>query len=130
MTCKDCYFYNVCSEKDGTTNFMERNLLCNDVEKICQYFKDKSLIIYWVTHKGNRQIERRIDKVLLWKVCLWIMNKKRHNLNPSKSTGLKMSKKKRKFRIMTVKEWCDKANCKNVNIVVTRCSVIIYNSTE
>lgn len=40
------------------------------------------------------------------------MNKKRHNLNPSKSTGLKISKKKRKFRVMTVKERCDKANCK------------------
>lgn len=24
----------------------------------------------------------------------------------------KMSKKKRKFRVMTVKEWCDKPNCK------------------
>lgn len=23
-----------------------------------------------------------------------------------------MNKKKRKFRVMTVKEWCDKANCK------------------
>lgn len=33
-------------------------------------------------------------------------------LNPSKSTGLKISKKKRKFRVMTVEEWCDKANCK------------------
>lgn len=29
------------------------------------------------------------------------MNKKRHNLNPSKSTGLKMSKKKCKFRAIT-----------------------------
>lgn len=36
------------------------------------------------------------------------MNKKRHNLNPSKSTGLKMSKKKRKFRVMTFGEFCHK----------------------
>lgn len=30
------------------------------------------------------------------------------NLNPSKSTGLKMSKKKRKFRAMTNDEFCTK----------------------
>lgn len=36
------------------------------------------------------------------------MNKKRHNLNPSKSTGLKMSKKKRKFRTMAFGEFCHK----------------------
>lgn len=29
-------------------------------------------------------------------------------LNPSKSTGLKMSKKKRKFRVMTNGEFCNK----------------------
>ena len=29
-------------------------------------------------------------------------------LNPSKSTGLKMSKKKRKFRVMTNAEFCNK----------------------
>lgn len=45
MTCKDCYSYNVCSKKDGTTNFYGKELACNDVEKRCQYFKDKSLII-------------------------------------------------------------------------------------
>lgn len=33
------------------------------------------------------------------------------NLNPSKSTGLKMSKKKRKFRAMTISEWCDPKKC-------------------
>lgn len=34
-------------------------------------------------------------------------------LNPSKSTGLKISKKKRKFRAMTVEEHCDKVgDCK------------------
>lgn len=45
MTCKDCYHCDVCSEKDGTTNFYGKELACNDVEKRCQYFKDKSLII-------------------------------------------------------------------------------------
>lgn len=45
MTCKDCYHCDVCSEKDGTTNFYGKELACNDVDKICQYFKDKSLII-------------------------------------------------------------------------------------
>jgi hypothetical protein len=32
---------------------------------------------------------------------------KQPKLNPSKSTGLKISKKKRKFRAMTVEEHCD-----------------------
>lgn len=38
------------------------------------------------------------------------MNKKRHNLNQSISTGLKMSKKKHKFRVMTNKEYYNKYN--------------------
>lgn len=33
---------------------------------------------------------------------------KQAKLNPSKSTGLKMSKKKRKFRAMTNGEFCNK----------------------
>lgn len=45
MTCKDCYHCDVCSEKDGTTNFYGKEFACNDVEKRCQYFKDKSLIV-------------------------------------------------------------------------------------
>lgn len=39
------------------------------------------------------------------------MRKKKHNLNPSKSTGLKMRKKKRRFRAMTISEWCDPKKC-------------------
>lgn len=35
---------------------------------------------------------------------------KQPKLNPSKSTGLKMSKKKRKFRAMTIKERCSCTN--------------------
>lgn len=42
-------------------------------------------------------------------------------LNPSKSTGLKMSKKKRKFRAMTCKEFCSKhescENCPEYNTI-------------
>lgn len=45
MTCKKCYHCDVCSEKDGTTNFYGKELACNDVEKRCQYFKDKSRIV-------------------------------------------------------------------------------------
>lgn len=63
MTCKKCYHCDVCSEKDGTTNFYGKEFACNDVEKRCQYFKDKSLIIklpcnigdyvYYVTFDSN-----------------------------------------------------------------------------
>lgn len=45
MTCKKCYHCDVCSEKDGTTNFYGKEFACNDVEKRCQYFKDKSRIV-------------------------------------------------------------------------------------
>lgn len=45
MTCKYCYHYDVCSEKDGTTNFYGKEFACNDVEKRCQYFKNKSLVV-------------------------------------------------------------------------------------
>lgn len=31
MTCKDCYHCDVCSEKDGTTNFYGKKFACNDV---------------------------------------------------------------------------------------------------
>ena len=37
---------------------------------------------------------------------------KQPKLNPSKSTGLKISKKKRKFRAMTLGEHCAKEECK------------------
>lgn len=45
MTCKDCIHYDVCSEKDGTTNFYGKEFACNDVEKRCQYFNDKLRIV-------------------------------------------------------------------------------------
>lgn len=45
MTCKKCYHCDVCSEKDGTTNFYGKEFACNDVENRCQYFRDKSRII-------------------------------------------------------------------------------------
>ena len=45
MTCKKCYHCDVCSEKDGTTNFYGKEFACNDVEKRCQYFKNKSLVV-------------------------------------------------------------------------------------
>ena len=54
MTCKDCYFYNVCSKKDGTTNFYGKELACNDVEKRCQYFKDKSRIVELPCKVGDK----------------------------------------------------------------------------
>lgn len=57
------------------------------------------------------------------------MNKKRHNLNPSKSTGLKMSKKKRKFRAMTIGEWCDLKKCPKCeyNYGTFYCTYSIFN---
>ena len=38
---------------------------------------------------------------------------KQLKLNPSKSTGLKMSKKKRKIRAITIGKYCTTKGCKN-----------------
>lgn len=45
MICKDCYHYGICSKEDGTTNYYGKEDACADVEKRCQYFKDKSRIV-------------------------------------------------------------------------------------
>ena len=45
MTCKDCYHYEVCSKKDGTTNYYGKIGACNYVDEMCKHFKDKSLIV-------------------------------------------------------------------------------------
>ncbi len=45
MTCKDCYHCDVCSKKDGMTNFYGKECACSNVEKLCQYFKNKSRIV-------------------------------------------------------------------------------------
>lgn len=54
MTCKDCIHCDVCSEKDGTTNFYGKEFACNDVEKRCQYFKNKSLIVELPCKVGDK----------------------------------------------------------------------------
>lgn len=45
MTCKDCISFGPCSRTDGTTTFYGKECACGNVEKLCQYFKDKSLYI-------------------------------------------------------------------------------------
>nr|DAO16279.1 MAG TPA: hypothetical protein [Caudoviricetes sp.] len=45
MTCKDCYHYDVCSKKDGTTDYYGKIGACNYVDEMCKCFKDKSLIV-------------------------------------------------------------------------------------
>lgn len=45
MTCKDCYHYDVCSKKDGTTDYYGKEIACDDVDEMCKNFKDKSLIV-------------------------------------------------------------------------------------
>lgn len=54
MTCKDCYHNDVCSKKDGTTNFYGKEYACNDVEKRCQNFKDKSRIVELPCDVGDK----------------------------------------------------------------------------
>lgn len=45
MICTSCYHYDICSKESGTTNYYGRVIISNDVDKICKYFKNKSLII-------------------------------------------------------------------------------------
>lgn len=41
MTCKYCINFNECLRKDGTTKYYKTNIACDDVEKMCKYFKNK-----------------------------------------------------------------------------------------
>lgn len=45
MTCKNCYHYEVCSKKDGTTDYYGKEIACSNVDELCEYFKNKSLIV-------------------------------------------------------------------------------------
>lgn len=45
MNCRDCIHYDVCSKKDGTTDYYGKIGACNYVDELCKYFKDKSLIV-------------------------------------------------------------------------------------
>lgn len=50
MTCKDCIHYDVCSY-DGSN--ISGNEFANKVEEICDFFKDKSLIVELPCHFGD-----------------------------------------------------------------------------
>lgn len=54
MTCKGCYHYDVCSKKDGTTNYYGGVIICKDVDELCKYFKDKSRIIEQTLNVGEK----------------------------------------------------------------------------
>lgn len=41
MTCKDCINFNECLSKKGTTKYSTTDIACNNVEKLCKYFKNK-----------------------------------------------------------------------------------------
>lgn len=45
MTCKDCYHFDACVDKLGTTKFYDNVIAENNVEELCPQFKDKSLIL-------------------------------------------------------------------------------------
>lgn len=41
MTCKYYINFNECLSKNGTTKYYKTNIACDDVEKMCKYFKNK-----------------------------------------------------------------------------------------
>ena len=41
MTCKYCINFNECLSKNGTTKYSTTDIACNNVEKLCKYFKNK-----------------------------------------------------------------------------------------
>lgn len=54
MTCKDCYHYDACSKKDGTTDYYGKEIACGNVDEMCKNFKDKSLIIEPTLNVGKK----------------------------------------------------------------------------
>lgn len=44
-TCKDCYHFEACVDKLGTTKFYDNVIAANNVEDLCRTFKDKELIV-------------------------------------------------------------------------------------
>lgn len=44
-TCKDCYHFDACVDKLGTTKFYDNVIAANNVEDLCKTFKDKSLVL-------------------------------------------------------------------------------------
>ena len=43
-TCKDCYHFEACIDKLGTTKFYDNVIAVNNVEDLCSTFKDKPLV--------------------------------------------------------------------------------------
>lgn len=65
MTCKDCYHYDVCHRRINSIDFLPvikgkvsmspiMYNECDDVEKYCSYFKDKSLIVELPCKVGDK----------------------------------------------------------------------------
>ncbi len=44
-TCKDCYHFDVCVDKLGTTKFYDNVIAANNVEDLCPTFKAKTLVL-------------------------------------------------------------------------------------
>ncbi len=44
-TCKDCYHFDACVDKLGTTKFYDNVIAANNVEDLCPTFKDNSLVL-------------------------------------------------------------------------------------
>lgn len=89
MTCKYCINFNECLSKNGTTKYSTTDIACNNVEKLCKYFKNKLHYFelpcsigdkaYYIkiksyTPKSYKLVEAKvtgfnIDKCEIWGVC-------------------------------------------------------------
>lgn len=45
MTCKDCYHFDACVDKLGTTKFYDNVIAADNVEKLCPTSKANSLVL-------------------------------------------------------------------------------------
>lgn len=112
MICKDCYHYGVCSKEDGTTNYYGKEDACADVEKRCQYFKDKSRIVelpcnigdeaYYVSIKRYSPLSYKLVKV---KVTDFYIN----NKNGIYAVEIKTLKSNFTFTLNICKVYFDKS---------------------
>lgn len=73
MTCKYCINFNECLSKNGTTKYSTTDIACNNVEKLCKYFKNKLHYIelpcnigdkaYYITTKSYNPISYKLKEI-------------------------------------------------------------------
>lgn len=75
-TCKECFHFDACVDRLGTTKFYDNDIAVNNVEDMCKTFKDKNLVreqpcnvgdtVYVIFDMFKKKIDTcRVDEFLI-----------------------------------------------------------------